>query len=539
VLEIQQVRKWAKRLALFAVAPLTVNAQSASSGDQARGVAVHPHVAWFIIKDQFDVVPDDPYFRKYIVSMYKGLLEHCSPRNSGIGLAAGQYGVPLLKDALSMDIGRMLGAIFAANTAFDADGVRDGSAWGQTLGCNSEDGLLLRKRTEDLIEQRRGRNPEQVNEERIRRLMSAPWARIRRISQTVDYDMFPWGAREVVALERAAQKLDAQRASIEAANRESAAYRSASAEGTTAALYAYLQQYGANAMYRRDVERDLARLDSRAFQTAQTANTHAAFKQYLREFPSGASANLATGRVAFFERQAFTRASSTNTAAAYAEYLRQYPGSADEYAARTAFSRLDRDAFSAALKARSETSFRRYISLIPGGVYTNQAEEWLSANANAARLRSEINKASSEITAARAKTVSRGAVTGVALAATAGFGWVTLTNITVVDSLERELRGLGADDPQRAPMTADRTAALRNTAIYGVGATAAFVIAVKVWNGARGSRLASAAANERKKELETNLKATEQRQRQIEATRVSLAPYRGRGGNGLQVSWSF
>jgi hypothetical protein len=419
---------------------------------------------------------------------------------------------------------------------FQSTAVQDGIVIAQSVGCATADGQLLRRRIEELMAARQGRPTQDIDEERKLRLLSPEWAKILRVQPQPFYTDNPTIAWQFEEMEL--KRLEERKAAA-ARDAERAEYQRAAGAGTTAALYAYLQKYGGNALYRRDAERDLARLDSRAYQAAQNANTHAAYKQYLREFPSGASANLVTGRVALIERQAFAQASSTNTAAAYADYLRQYPGSADEYAARTALNRLDRDAFGAALKARSETGFRRYLSQVPGGVYRNQADEWLNANANAARLRSEINKASSEITAARAKTVSRGAVTGVALAATAGLGWVTLTNIAVVDSLERELQGLGAEDPQRAPMTADRTAALRNTAIYGVGATAAFVIAVKVWNGARGCREASAAASERKKELETNLKAVEQRQRQIEATRVSLAPYRGRGGNGLQLSWSF
>lgn len=163
------------------------------SGQRVPSVGImFPKVVADIGRGDFDSVPDDQYFRSYIVSFYKGMYDVCVPGGDGIGMAAGRYGFPQVRafdnpdpyaslTRLLLDVAEVsrsggsltsIQAMSADHPRFFPPAIDDGIAYASELNCRSAQVMRLRSRMGLLMERRQGAPAEPNDSRRWTRLMS-------------------------------------------------------------------------------------------------------------------------------------------------------------------------------------------------------------------------------------------------------------------------------------------------------------------------------------------------------------------------------
>lgn len=156
-------------------------------------VLLFPDVIDDIFDGNFTKVPDDQLFRLYLVSLYKGIYDNCNPSGDGIGLEAGYYGFPQVRQLIETGhagTGNPFGALAdysqsrsimdLANSVdsyprFYEPGIEDGQAIAQTYKCNSLAVRGLKIKLSELFSYRKASLPERNDIERWQRLMHPSW----------------------------------------------------------------------------------------------------------------------------------------------------------------------------------------------------------------------------------------------------------------------------------------------------------------------------------------------------------------------------
>ncbi|MBX3239787.1 MAG: hypothetical protein KIT80_21060 [Chitinophagaceae bacterium] len=191
---IKKKQEFEKETAMFFNAdgrPRNTTSTSLADKKNEGSVLIFPTVIKAIYEGRFDVVPDDQLFRTYLVSVYKGIYDQCEPNGDGIGMTAGKYGVPQLKN-LNKLAQESLGDFFSSiveytqsgdisvlqphtRPAFYREGVEDGAALVVTYKCNSLYIRKLRIQLTSLFERRIDIEPEKDDAGRWKRLMHPEW----------------------------------------------------------------------------------------------------------------------------------------------------------------------------------------------------------------------------------------------------------------------------------------------------------------------------------------------------------------------------
>ncbi len=168
--------------------PANVDAAGLPASPEGAGL-MYPSVVDNLYDGKFDKVPDDLLFRNYIVTLFKGFNETCTPSPSADSIAAAKYGFPDEVERISKNpfgvLGEMLQGLvqyrdtgdiealqsLSSPISYSQEALEDAAGLVKTYKCNTWEMRQLRTRISQLIQLRKEVTPEPTDNRRAVVLM--------------------------------------------------------------------------------------------------------------------------------------------------------------------------------------------------------------------------------------------------------------------------------------------------------------------------------------------------------------------------------
>lgn len=428
-------------------------------GMEGRAQLMFPAVLDFLYDGDFDVVPDDPFFRAYLVSTFRGMEQVCGTWDSEKDGPAAAYGVTWLtgggEDAPEAAIGgfNALLALALATaaapapgdsaapppTAYMTEGIQDGAALAATFQCNSVEGRTLRSRMLGLFVQESGPPVQTFDPLRCLRLLHPQW---RELFQGCGVPSWP-------------------------STVEGGATRRSTAGEERLIL---IQQ------------------DDRAFARADSSRALVDVREYLRVFGTwGIHLDEVTAILDSLDTAAFQEARTTGTIPGFQRYLDTFPGGRHEAEARAAILAFDERAFAEARRLRTDSAFTSYLALYPQGMYVAQAGAYLELSAAERAAAAAVAAVGDTLRGVRTRRTLTGVGSLTAFAGAGAMGFLAWRSYGRFGDLEAELARVSPDSlAVFGPLDAEKGATGRRAAFQAAASVAVVAVALKLrsaWQG--------------------------------------------------------
>lgn len=460
---------------------------------EGRARLIFPAVVDFLYDGDVDVVPDDPLFRAYVVSVFRGMEQVCGTWESEQDGPARRYGVDWVGgvapegepgiagiDSLLASARGSGGEALPGDTALSptatssteapppaaymTEGIQDGAALAATFQCNSLEGRTLRSRMLDLFTAEAPAPSQDFDPVRCLRLLHPQWRPLFSGCGVPSWASTPEGLRS--------DRSTAGEERLILLEMDDRAFERARSSRAAGEVRDYLRSFGTRGVHVREVRAILDSLDAAAFQEAQTEGTIPAFQGYLDAFPGGARNGAARAAIAAFEERAWERVRTTRSDSAATDYLDRYPE----------------------------------------GLHAADARSFLELSGQARGLAAAVAAVDDTLRGARTRRTITGVGSLTALAGAGVLGFLAYRGYGRFGDLEAQLALVSPDSlAVYGPLDAERSATGRRTALQAAASAALVGAALFLRSAWQGHSEAAEAARAGLTTARDSLSATEKR----------------------------